>query len=108
MSRLSGNLRVQRAIPIEQWPVLWRVVAPRCGDHDSDITFIETEDEAAARRYFHASRCADYPVRLERVQCGPLPANARVMLKRWRDAAVQSAGTHLREVPAHWEVGSHG
>jgi hypothetical protein len=95
------------AINIEQWPAVWRVVAPACGSYDHDMMFLETESEAEARRRFHALRGAEWPVRLERVQCGPLPAKAKTSLDQMRSANAQNPGTSMRNVPAYWEV-AHG
>ena len=67
----------------------------------------ETESEKEARQRFHGLRCAERPVRLERVQCGPLPAKAKTALKQTREANAQNPGTQMREVPGYWEV-SHG
>jgi hypothetical protein len=50
-------------------------------------------------------RCADWPVRLERVQCGPLPAKAKTALNQVRAANEQNPGTQIREIAAYWAVG---
>jgi len=97
----------KKGIPIEKWPVVWRVVAPACGSYDQDMVFLETESEKEARHQFHSLRCCEWPVRLERVHCGPLPAKAKTSLKQLRGANVQNPGTRMRKVAAYWEVG-HG
>jgi hypothetical protein len=56
------------------WPVFWRVVAPGAGSYNHDMVFLETEDEAKARKSFRTLRRGRWPVRLERISCGPLPA----------------------------------
>ncbi|HEY6483948.1 MAG TPA: hypothetical protein VIY54_10535, partial [Steroidobacteraceae bacterium] len=58
---------------VKTWPILWRVVAPGAGSYDQDMVFIETADEAEARRSHAYLRRKKFPVRLERVACGPLP-----------------------------------
>jgi hypothetical protein len=88
---------------IDQWPVIWRVVAPACGSYDHDMVFLETADEAEARRRWRYLRRTDWPVRLERVQCGPLPAKAKKKLEEVRDRNGQNPGTSMREIPAYWE-----
>lgn len=47
-----------KRIAVEQWPIIWRVVAPACGSYDHDMVFLETESEEAARRHLHGLRCA--------------------------------------------------
>jgi len=91
-------------IAADQWPVIWRVVAPACGSYDHDMVFLETESEKEARRRFHGLHCGEWPVRLERVQCGPLPRGAKESLESLRSANAQTAGTQIREVAAYWEV----
>ncbi len=93
-----------RRTRLDQWPVIWRVVAPACGSYDHDMVFLQTDSEKEARRRFHGLRCRDWPVRLERVQCGPLPAHALVALAETREMNAQGPGTSMREVPAYWEV----
>jgi hypothetical protein len=89
---------------IAQWPVIWRVVAPACGSYGHDMVFIETESETEARSHFHGLRCGQWPVRLERVQCGPMPAKSQEKLERMRESNAQNAGATMREIPAYWEV----
>jgi hypothetical protein len=92
---------------VDKWPVLWRVTAPACGSYDHDMVFLETEDEREARKRHALLRRGGWPVRLERLQCGPLPAKAGVPLKELRAANAQNPGTAMRKVPAYWEV-AHG
>ena len=60
---------------IESWPVIWRVVSPGAGSYDHDMVFLETESEAYAVKQYASLRRSDYPVRIEQVRCGPLPAD---------------------------------
>jgi len=89
---------------IEKWPVIWRVVAPACGSYDHDMVFLQTEDEQEARSRWLGLRRRDWPVRLERVQCGPLPAKAKAKLKEVRETNAQNEGAQMREIPAYWEA----
>jgi hypothetical protein len=90
----------------DTWPVIWRVVAPGAGSYDHDTVFTETHREEDAR-HTHRSLCrSGYPVRLERVQCGPLPAASETSLAEMRAHNPQNPGTQLRRVPGHWEVRS--
>ena len=69
--------RKPRADSPETWPIVWRVAMPAAGSFNHDMTMLETTDEAEARRIFGNLRRVRYPVRLERVSCGPLPKGAR-------------------------------
>jgi hypothetical protein len=62
--------------------VLWRVTAPAAGNDEGDITLVETPSEAAARKSYERLRTSRWPVRLERVRCGPT---------RWRQVTDRSA-----------------
>jgi len=86
----------------DSWPVYFRVVAPACGSYDHDMVFIETEDEAEARSTLKGLLSGGHPVRLERVQAGPLPAAYRPTLQRQRELSPQNAGTTMRPVIAGW------
>lgn len=86
------------------WPVIWRVVAPCCGSHDHDMVFIETDDEAQARATYKGARHGGHPVRIERVQVGPLPKDATTVLEVLRRANAQNPGTTMRAVPGAWSV----
>jgi hypothetical protein len=99
----ANRLSEKTARNPDNWPVIWRVTAPACASYGRDWIFVETECEAEARRVFHASRCGGYPVRLERVQCGPLPEYAPQALKQLFDAHAQTAGAAMR-VSGHWTV----
>jgi len=87
----------------EQWPVVWRVVAPRAGSYGHDMTFIETDSEEEAMRELRGLRRSGWPVRLERVQCGPLPAGAKRNLEMLRAAGPQNAGDAFPHVAGYWE-----
>ena len=86
----------------ETWPAFWRVVAPKAGSYDHDMVFIETPDEDKARKEHANLRRAEWPVRLERVSCGPLPPNAAPDLERVRSANTQNADTQMPPVLAAW------
>jgi hypothetical protein len=90
---------------VDQWPVIWRVVAPNCGSYGHDMLFIETADEGSAREKYRSLRCAQWPVRLERVQCGPLPANAKSDLAKLYGANAQNPGDVMRAIPGRWTRG---
>jgi hypothetical protein len=93
---------------IKKWPVIWRVVAPACGIYDHDMVFLESESEREARARWLTLRRRDWPVRLERVQCGPLPAQAKEKLNEVRVTNGQNEGAPMREIPAYWEGRPHG
>lgn len=99
---LMNALAACRTSP-EAWPTIWRVVAPRAGSYNHDMVFLETEDEREARRQLHALRRAGYPVRFERVECGPLPAGAKADLVALRAANPQNAGEGFPKVAGYWE-----
>ena len=86
----------------QRWPVIWRVVAPGCGSFDTDMVFIRTKDETEARRRFNGLLRAKWPVRLERVACGPLPGDAKKAITKVRSANPQNPGTNLRADPGFW------
>jgi hypothetical protein len=87
----------------ETWPVIWRVVAPSAGCYDRDMVFLETEDEGEARKGYKAQRSAGWPVRIERVSCGPLPQAAEGSLAKVRSANAQNPGANMRPVLGYWE-----
>jgi hypothetical protein len=89
----------------ETWPVVWRVVAPGAGSFDHDMTFLSTEDEAEARSMYRSIRAEQWCVRLERVQCGPLPKDAERELTELRATNPQNPDTSLRPVDGFWEAG---
>jgi len=97
------NARAARGAAPQTWPVIWRVVAPRAGSYNHDMVFIETEDEREARQQFHALRRTGYPVRVERVECGPLPAGSKANLVALRAANQQNAGEGMPKVAGYWE-----
>jgi hypothetical protein len=66
----------------ETWPVIWRVVAPGASTYGHDWVFLESEDERNARKEFGGLRRCGWPVRLERVSCGDLPAQPHMSLDR--------------------------
>lgn len=86
------------------WPVMWRVVMRGAGSYNGDRAFLETEDEAEARRRYRRWRCGGgWTVRIERVSCGPLPKAAKVSLAEMR------AGNAQTPVPICapcWAIGS--
>jgi hypothetical protein len=47
-------------------------------------------------------------VRLERVQCGPLPAKAKEKLEGVSVMNAQNEGAPMREIHAYWEGRAHG
>jgi hypothetical protein len=87
----------------DTWPVIWRVVAPGAGSYDHDWVMCETDDEAEARRIYIERRRGGFPVRLERVSCGPLPKGFTSKLAKLRASKPQNPGTRLRPVLAGWE-----
>jgi hypothetical protein len=86
--------------------VIWRVVAPCAGSYDHDTVYVETESEEDARHMHRNLLRTGYPVRLERVQCGPLPAGAKTSLAEQRSGNPQELGTQLRHIPGYWTVRS--
>ncbi|HEY3786879.1 MAG TPA: hypothetical protein VGL55_16505 [Steroidobacteraceae bacterium] len=90
----------------ETWPVIWRVVAPGAGSYDHDMVFLETEIEVDARKCHDNCRREGYPVRLERIACGPLPQGSREQLASIRSGSVQNPGTKLRAIVGAWEAQS--
>lgn len=89
----------------ETWPVVWRVVAPRAGSYNYDGTFFETQVEAEARKWLKRCRADGYPVRLERIACGPLPVGSRASLQRMRNRGTQNPGaTKLPAFAGFWEA----
>lgn len=87
---------------IETWPVVWRVVIPAAGSYDHDWLVAESADESAARKAHREHRTLGYPVRLERVSCGPLPVNAQATLDKLRNSNAQIPGTTMREDLGMW------
>ncbi len=87
---------------IENWPVIWRVVAPGAGSYDHDMVFLETESEADAVKQYTRLRRGGYPVRIEQVRCGPLPARYVEKLPELRGMNAQNPGTKMREIPGAW------
>ena len=83
------------------WPVVWRVVAPACSTDGDDWVFAEFDDEKEARKSYGQLRRTHYPVRLERVQCGPLPAGATDALARLLRSNA-GAGEALGEISGFW------
>lgn len=86
----------------ESWPVIWRVVAPGAGSYNHDMVFLETDREREARSFLTELRAGGYAVRLERVQCGPLPAGAAGALSDLRSLNPQNPGAE-RTVLGCWE-----
>lgn len=86
----------------DTWPVVWRVVAPGAGSYDRDMVFAEVEHEDMARRELAAARRAGWPVRLERIACGPLPPNAERRLIELRSTNAQNAGAEMRKIGGMW------
>ena len=83
--------------------MIWRVVAPGAGSYDHDMVFLETENEANARkRLAQLGGESQIPVRLEHVSCGPLPKRSRSELAKLRATNAQNPGTTLREIPGQW------
>ena len=87
---------------IENWPVIWRVVSPGAGSYDHDMVFLETESEADAVKQYQRLRRTGWPVRIEQVRCGPLPADFIKDLAIVRDANAQNPDTKMREIPGAW------
>jgi hypothetical protein len=88
------------------WPIVWRVVAPTAGSFNHDMVFVETEDEQEARSALGNLRRQSWPVRLERVSCGPLPPQAVASIVLLRATNAQNPGGEPRAVLAAWEAGS--
>jgi hypothetical protein len=86
------------------WPIVWRVVAPTAGSFNHDMVFIETEDEEEARKSFRGLRRQSWPVRLERVSCGPLPPQATANIVLLRATNAQNPGGEPRNLLAAWEA----
>jgi hypothetical protein len=105
-SRKPGAVTPKTANP-DTWPVIWRVVAPSAGSYDHDMVFIETADEQVARTHFRSLRRTGYPVRLERISCGPLPRGADERLLELRKATPQNVGAGMRQVPGAWSDRDH-
>jgi hypothetical protein len=89
----------------DTWPIFWRVVAPAAGADGRDVVFTEADDRAEAQRLYDRLHSSGYPVRLERVSCGPLPTNAALILGSERFAMQRHATTSLREVLGVWSGG---
>jgi hypothetical protein len=86
----------------ETWPVIWRVTAPACSSYGADWVFLETDDEDNARKEYANLRRTGYPVRLERMQCGPLPNGAMQALAKLRASNQQNPGETAPEVMGFW------
>lgn len=86
------------------WPVLWRVVAPTAGSFNQDMVFMETEDEKEAEKSLRGLRRQGWPVRLERVACGPLPPQALSSIVLLRATNAQNPGGEPRPLLAAWGV----
>jgi len=84
------------------WKVIWRVVAPCAGSYDHDMVFGDGLTEAAARRMFDGLRKGGHAVRLERVECGPLPNKAAGTIEKVRSLSPQNPGTKMRAIPGAW------
>jgi hypothetical protein len=95
---VSGGTRKK----VEDWPVVWRVVAPAAGSYDTDMVMLETEDEEDAFRQFRRLRCTGWPVRLEQVRCGPLPDRYESRLAALRKGNSQNRDTEMRTIPGAW------
>ena len=96
-----------RADSPDSWPIIWRVVAPGAGSYDHDMVYADTEDEEYARHEYRQLRRAGHPVRLERVQCGPLPERAQRALTEAHNHNPQNPGRNdLRSIPGYWEAQS--
>ena len=104
LGALEDSLREAQPNEPSTWPVVWRVVAPAAGSYDHDMTFLETEDEAEAQRQLEALRCSGSPVRLERVQCGPMPRGSQAALSSLRAVNAQNPGAAMRDVLGSWEM----
>lgn len=78
----------------ESWPIVWRVVFPACGNNGRDMVMLESPDAAEARSRYLGTRRGGYPVRLERVSCGPLPGNFEDRRAEWL-APVKGQGNSL-------------
>jgi len=81
---------------VEDWPIVWRVTAPACGSYDHDFVMVETEDHDDALKKFRELRRGGWPVRLERLHCGPLPDDYGDTLPKLRDRNAQTPGTEMR------------
>ena len=46
---------------IENWPVIWRVVAPGAGSYDHDMVYLETESEPDAVKQYTRLRRGGSP-----------------------------------------------
>ena len=97
---ITRNTAVERYT--KDWPVIWRVVAPAAGSYDHDMVFLETESREEAIKFFRTSRRSGYPVRVEKVCCGPLPQDYECALTKWRNLNAQNPGSAMRRIPAAW------
>lgn len=86
----------------ESWPVIWRVVVPTGGSYNHDLVMTETESEAEARDSYRSLRHAKWPVRLEKVLCGPLPKDGAKAIAEARKASPQNPGSAPRPVLGAW------
>lgn len=87
----------------DSWPVIWRIVMPAAGSYNLDWVVMQTDDEAAARKSYRVQRAGGWPVRLERVSCGPLPKAATDSLAKLRSANAQHPGAKMPAVLGYWE-----
>lgn len=107
MSNIKSIKAAPRVDRPDTWPTIWRIVAPGAGGYGHDMVYAETEDEAEARRMYHAHLCSGHPVRLERVACGPLPTGADRALDRLRAVSPQNPGTERAPVLGLWTRETH-
>lgn len=100
--RKDATRTIASAEKPDSWPVVWRVVAPSCGNYGHDMVFLETGAEVEARERYRNLRRTGWPVRLERIHCGPLPTGATENLKRLHALNAQSPGSALSEIQGYW------
>ena len=91
---------------LSSWPIVWRVVAPAAGSRNRDMMMLQTDDEREARKRYGYLRRGGWPVRIECVQCGPLPEDARPKLAELRVANGQAQGQkRLPAIAGYWTHG---
>ena len=90
----------------DTWPVIWRVVAPGAGGYNHDTVYLETPSERDAQHAHRQLLQSRYPVRLERVHCGPLPTGAERSLATMRKQNPQNSGDEPRPILGKWEARS--
>lgn len=87
---------------LDHWPVVWRVTAPSAGSYDQDMVFLTTTDRDAAVQQFESLREGNWPVRIEKMSCGPLPDDCLDTLRQIRAANAQNPGTEMRPIDGAW------